>query len=115
MFEWFVMHDRMDLYSSSTSKMDDKLITLTDKLTIALGDDNPSDFSVPLAEAVQSISMMKSFLESIFYTALALLALLSILLIYALMLSDVEEKTYEFGMLRALGFNHKALVVLLTV
>lgn len=58
---------------------------------------------------------MKSFLESIFYTALALLALLSILLIYALMLSDVEEKTYEFGMLRALGFNHKALIALLTL
>ena len=58
---------------------------------------------------------MKSFLESIFYTSLALLALLSILLIYSLMLSDVEEKTYEFGMLRALGFNHKALIVLLTI
>ena len=27
------------------------------------------------------------------------------------MLSDVEEKTYEFGMLRALGFNTKNLVL----
>ena len=26
-------------------------------------------------------------------------------MIYSLMLSDVEEKTFEFGMLRALGFN----------
>lgn len=25
------------------------------------------------------------------------------------MLSDVEEKTYEFGMLRALGFNTKSI------
>jgi ABC-type antimicrobial peptide transport system permease subunit len=33
------------------------------------------------------------------------LGLLSIQLIYSLMVSDVNEKTYEFGMLRALGFN----------
>lgn len=32
--------------------MNDKLIFLTDRLTVALGKDNPSDFSVPLAEAV---------------------------------------------------------------
>jgi len=35
------------------------------------------------------------------------------LLIYSLMIGDVEEKTYEFGMLRALGFNKTWLVVLL--
>jgi len=27
------------------------------------------------------------------------------------MLSDVEEKTYEFGMLRALGFNTKNIMI----
>lgn len=37
----------------------------------------------------------------------AFLAILCTQLIYSLMLSDVEEKTYEFGMLRALGFNTK--------
>lgn len=30
------------------------------------------------------------------------------------MLSDVEEKTFEFGMLRALGFNTKNIVVAIT-
>lgn len=35
---------------------------------------------------------------------LILLVMLAILLIYSLMISDIEEKTYEFGMLRALGF-----------
>jgi ABC-type antimicrobial peptide transport system permease subunit len=30
------------------------------------------------------------------------------------MIGDVEEKTYEFGMLRALGFGKVMLVVLLT-
>ena len=39
------------------------------------------------------------------------LAILCIQLIYSLMLSDVEGKTFEFGMLRALGFNTKNLMI----
>lgn len=31
------------------------------------------------------------------------------------MLSDVEEKTYEFGMLRALGFNTKNIGVTIII
>ena len=38
-------------------------------------------------------------------TLTAFLAILSAQLIYSLMLSDVEERTFEMGMLRALGFN----------
>ena len=33
------------------------------------------------------------------------------MLIYSLMLSDVEQRTYEFGMLRALGFNTKNIIL----
>ena len=39
------------------------------------------------------------------FTIIAFLAILSTQLIYSLMLSDVEQKTFEFGMLRALGYN----------
>lgn len=46
-------------------------------------------------------------------TASFLLLMLSMLLIYSLMIGDVEEKTYEFGMLRALGFSKSWLVILL--
>jgi ABC-type antimicrobial peptide transport system permease subunit len=38
-------------------------------------------------------------------TVIAFLGILSAVLIYSLMQSDVEERTFEFGMLRALGFN----------
>lgn len=27
------------------------------------------------------------------------------------MMSDIEDKTYEFGMLRALGFNKKSIMI----
>ena len=50
--------------------------------------------------------MIKVFLVSSMSTVVFFLGILSIVLIYSLMLSDVDEKTYEYGMLRALGFRN---------
>jgi hypothetical protein len=44
-------------------------------------------------------------MNTVLGTIVAFLAILCIQLNYSLMLSDVDAKTYEFGMLRALGFN----------
>jgi hypothetical protein len=52
-------------------------------------------------------------MNSILGTIVCFLGILSVQLIYSLMLSDVEEKTYEFGMLRALGFNTTNVVHLI--
>ena len=41
--------------------------------------------------------------------------ILSFVLIYSLMLSDVDAKTYEYGMLRALGFKSAHLIGLLSM
>ena len=38
---------------------------------------------------------------------------LAVILIYSLMVSDVEEKTYEFGMLRMLGLEKQSLIFLM--
>ena len=40
---------------------------------------------------------------------------MGIVLIYSLLLSDVEDKTYEYGMLRALGLQTESLVQLLCI
>lgn len=57
--------------------------------------------------------IIKNFLDNMVFSATFLLLMLSTLLIYSLMIGDVEEKTYEFGMLRALGFDKKWLIALL--
>jgi ABC-type antimicrobial peptide transport system permease subunit len=57
--------------------------------------------------------LIKNFLDNMVFSATFILLMLSILLIYSLMIGDVDEKTYEFGMLRALGFNKRWIVVLL--
>ena len=41
------------------------------------------------------------------------LGILAAQLIYSLMLTDVDSKTYEFGMLRALGFNTNNIFMLI--
>jgi ABC-type antimicrobial peptide transport system permease subunit len=48
-------------------------------------------------------------------TVVFFLGILSIQLIYSLMIADVDEKTYQYGMLRALGFHKKGLVTLITM
>jgi ABC-type antimicrobial peptide transport system permease subunit len=48
-------------------------------------------------------------------TIVIFLGILSIILIYSLMVSDVEEKTYTYGMLRALGFKNNSLKGLITL
>jgi ABC-type antimicrobial peptide transport system permease subunit len=56
------------------------------------------------------VTMITVFMNTIMATIVAFLAILCAQLIYSLMLSDVEEKTFEFGMLRALGFNTSNLM-----
>ena len=54
----------------------------------------------PLADCVKQF-----FLDTLVFSTTFILFGLSVLLIYALMVGDVNEKTYDFGMLRALGFR----------
>ena len=44
---------------------------------------------------------------------MVVLIVLGGLLIYSLLLSNVEEKTYEYGMLRAMGMKQYVLIELL--
>ena len=48
-------------------------------------------------------------------TIIIFLAILSTMLIYSLMLQDVNSKTYEYGMLRALGFKKLYLVEVISL
>jgi ABC-type antimicrobial peptide transport system permease subunit len=59
--------------------------------------------------------MIRVFLVSSMTTVVFFLGILSVVLIYSLMLSDVDEKTYEYGMLRALGFRNKNLMALISL
>lgn len=90
--------------------MKHKLSAAGDELIGALTFDANITMTTPLEKQLQAVTMITVFMNTIMATIVAFLAILCAQLIYSLMLSDVEEKTYEFGMLRALGFNTSNLM-----
>lgn len=84
---------------------------LMDKLSLR----SNTTLATPMLDSVKSIDMIRVFLSTAFSTIVFFLVILSIQLIYSLMLSDVEEKTYQYGMLRALGFRNKNLIGLISL
>jgi ABC-type antimicrobial peptide transport system permease subunit len=60
----------------------------------------------PMWHAVEKFEYVNFQLGSIFFTIIFFLFLIDGILIYSQMLSDVEERTYEFAMLRCLGFKN---------
>ena len=53
--------------------------------------------------------------HQIFYVTVVVMAVLGALVIFALVLGDVEARTYELGMLRALGIRDGTLGALLAL
>jgi len=69
----------------------------------------------PMFHAIEKFEYINFQLHSVFFTVVFFLFMIDGILIYSLMLNDVEERTYEFAMLRCLGFENKSLVILLVV
>ena len=114
LFVHVVLKDRTKIYESQET-VQPALRTISDQIYLHLGKDYPVSIQNELAETYVPIAFLKLFFESMFGNSLFLLIIVACLLIYALMNSSVEEKTYEFGMLRALGFKQRSLVSLLTL
>ena len=60
-------------------------------------------------------STLKDYFNSNMVTIIVFLSILATMLIYSLMLQDVNSKTYEYGMLRALGFKKLYLVEVISL
>lgn len=69
----------------------------------------------PLANQYKLTTQLESILEANFLICIIFLIILSSMLVFSLMLSDVDGKTYEYGMLRALGFKKPYLVTMITI
>lgn len=80
-----------------------------------LGLEANSTTSSPLMQEFSQTKLMTAFLTSSLIVVVCFLAILSSQLIYSLMLSDVEQKTYEYGMLRALGFKSSHLISMISI
>lgn len=111
-----VWRDRSWYLDRSRTEGDPRgIIGFTDKIANALGPSFPINIDSPLGDALDGLGwrLFSLFLEQILHASVFVLTLLGVLVIYTLVLGDVEAKTYELGMLRALGLRHMTLSHLL--
>eukprot|EP00727_Mastigamoeba_balamuthi_P011155 m51a1_g6662 hypothetical protein (1014) ;mRNA; r:166914-171319 len=106
---------RARIYMKSKDGRNSDMAHLTNNIAESLGTGYPAAFTTPISAALEGYSFFRLFLDQIFTFTLVVMLFLSGMLIYSLLLSDVESKTYEYGMLRALGMPNVVLVELLAI
>lgn len=100
--------DRASLYLG-VSDPTGRVTRWTDVVMDALGTYAPVTLTTPVGTALAGTRFIQLFLGIIFQTVVFVLALLGGVVIFSLMLGDAEAKTYEYGMLRALGLEQRDL------
>ncbi|CAG9323306.1 unnamed protein product [Blepharisma stoltei] len=104
-----IVKDRIDIYTNDVNHMKISFTHITNQIYNKLGYGHPTEPQLLLAQNMEGIQIMKAFLDNVFMSVIVFLVILSFILIYSLMLGNVEEKTYEYGMLRSLGMKYKTL------
>jgi len=105
--------DRDTGYLGDSQFVKDNMIDFTNDAFTSLGVGFNASATLPIADSLVGSQFVQLFLDQIFNSVVFLLGLLGTLVIYSLLLGDVESKTYEYGMLRALGMRHNTLTQLL--
>ncbi|KAK5577019.1 hypothetical protein RB653_001956 [Dictyostelium firmibasis] len=108
-----MLENRVKIYTSSNEDMIKGMMSFTNQVSSLLGISYPVTFTTPLATTLQLFIYTKLSLNQIFNCVAAVLLVLGALMVYSLLLSDVEGKTFEYGMLRAQGMRQYALILLL--
>lgn len=69
----------------------------------------------PIISNMEALSVVEYMLNNVLATVIFFVCLLSFILIFSLMQTDVEERKYEFAVLRTLGMRNRSLITLITV
>lgn len=104
---------RLTAYVKQQDDLDKEFADFTDEVALAVGLEWPNTFATPLRLAMSQTIFIRYFLDNIFNCVIAIIVALGVMLIFSLLLNDVEGKTYEYGMLRALGMKQNTLIQIL--
>jgi predicted lysophospholipase L1 biosynthesis ABC-type transport system permease subunit len=88
---------RLDAYLATLTSLNNHMQQFTNEVALSLGVTYPATYTLPITKALQVTIYIRYFLDNIFSCVIALVTFLGVLLIYALLLNDVESKTYEYG------------------
>ena len=105
--------ERIRLYSEAYETRANMMIDLADSVMRRFDINYPMSVTPVVSLALEMTRFIRIFLDELFFTVLVVLGILSLVLVASLLVSDTEEKTFEYGMLRSLGFRSQNLVYLL--
>jgi hypothetical protein len=104
-----VLKDQASYYISDYDTITYNIGIQANNIADALTLDTNFNIAAPLETEFVNTQDIQAFLNATLLTIIIYLAMLSTMLLYSLMLTDVDGKTYEYGMLRALGFKKSYL------
>lgn len=110
-----IIKDKFQAYKLKSSKMRQYMSKQSEEIMNALGQDYPLTMTMPIYTTMQTVEIAKVFLENIFIAITVFLWILSVLLIYSILMGNVDERTYEFGMLRSLGYRKANLIAMIII
>ena len=110
-----IFKDKFEIYSKTQKEMRHYISDIAGEITDMLGIDYKVNIETPLYQIMAGLEYPKIFLQDIFIGIMFFLWMLCVLLVYSLMLGNVDERTYEFGMMRSLGFKKNNLIFLIII
>ena len=110
-----IFKDKYEIYKKDQKSMRHYISDIASEITTLLGYNYQVNLQLPLYSIMSGVEVAKIFLQDIFIGIMFFLWMLCVLLIYSLMLGNVDERTYEFGMLRSLGFKKNNLIYLIII
>ena len=108
-----IFKDKFNIYKKDQKNMRHYISNIAGEITTLLGNDYQINIQAPIYTIMATIEVAKLFLQDIFIGIMVFLWILCVLLVYSLMSGNVDERTYEFGMMRSLGFKKNNLILLI--
>ena len=110
-----IFKDKFNIYNKDAKSMRYYISDKVSEIINALGRNHMVNIEAPLLDNFKLLDVVRTFLQVILFGIMAFLWILSVLLVYSLMLGNVDERTYESSMLRALGFQKNDLIILIII
>jgi len=110
-----IFKDKFKIYSQGSKSMRYYMSNKVSEIIEALGTGFKVNINIPLTDSLKRLEVIIVFLQVIMFGIMAFLWILSVILVYSLMLGDVNERIYESSMLRALGFKKDNLTKLIII
>ena len=108
-----IFKNKFNIYKENINNIRYYISKITEDISNSLGSNNNVIIQTPLYGVIAGFNVVKIFLSNILYCIMVFLWILSIILVNSLMLGNVDERTYEFGMMRTLGFKKDNLLLLI--